>query len=672
MLIQKIDAIKKAFSDHVQAHYGHTLSQIVVEQPPKVELGDLAFPFCFELAKPLRKAPRQIAGEIVASIGAMPGIAKCEVAGPGYINLFFERDSFFKEAFFYSRQKTPAGPDQSTEGAALPEFSGKKIILEHTNINPNKAAHIGHLRNAVLGDTFGRLLRFNGANVEVQNYIDDTGVQVADVVVGFRYLEKKSLADVQAIQGKFDYYCWNLYAKVSSFYAEAPDNGLLRGETLQLIEQGNNETAELAKYIAHRIVQCHLTTMERLGIEYDLLPKESDILHLKFWDHAFALLKKNGAIHFEESGKNKGCWIMRLGEKEEAVTQEEVEHEEDKIIVRSNGTVTYVGKDIAYQLWKFGLLGLDFFYHLFKTYASGHQLFMSNSKGNGKADAPSFGHGSRVYNVIDSRQSYLQNIVIQGLKTLGYQDQADRSTHFSYEMVALSPQCCADLGIHLSEEDRKRPYVEVSGRKGLGVKADDLIDTLIEKSHEEVGSRHPELEENESRQIATTIAVSALRYFLLKFTCNSVIAFDFKEALSFEGETGPYVQYSTVRANNIFRKVEEDDATCNAASLTDFFENDWQPFSSRFQFDDEFWRLAYTASQLEANVKVALQTAEPAMVAKFLFTLAQAFNVFYHRHRIIIETDSGKKRFLLALTELVRNQLARGLSLLGIPVPEMM
>lgn len=672
MLIQKIDSIKRAFSNHVQEFYGHTLAQIIVEQPPKVELGDLALPFCFELAKPLRKAPRLIASEIVASIGTLPGVAQCEVAGPGYINLFFERNSFFKEAFFHSRQMTPAGPGQSAGGAALPEFSGKKIILEHTNINPNKAAHIGHLRNAVLGDTFGRLLRFGGATVEVQNYIDDTGVQVADVVVGFKYLEKKSLADVQAITGKFDYYCWDLYARVSSFYAKEPGNGLLRGETLQLIEHGNNDTAELAHYVAHRIVQCHLDTMERLGIEYDLLPKESDILHLKFWDHAFALLKKNGAIHYEDSGKNKGCWIMSLSEKDEAGTQEEVEHEEDKIIVRSNGTVTYVGKDIAYQLWKFGLLGMDFYYHILKTYPGGHRLFMSNSKGNGEVDMPSFGHGSRVYNVIDSRQSYLQNIVIQGLKALGYQAQADCSTHFSYEMVALSPQCCADLGIRLSEEDRKRPYIEVSGRKGLGVKADDLIDTLIKKSHEEVRSRHPELDEEELRQIATTIAISALRYFLLKYTCNSVIAFDFKEALRFEGETGPYVQNATVRANSIFRKVEEDDPACNPSSLADFFENDWRQFCSRFQIDDEFWKLAFTASQLESNVRIALQTAEPAMVAKFLFTLAQAFNVFYHRHRIIIEADPGKKRFLLALTELMRNQLARGLNLLGIPVPKMM
>jgi arginyl-tRNA synthetase len=671
MLNTKIDAIKKAFTLHVSEKYGYMLSQLVVEQPPKVELGDLAFPFCFELAKPLKKAPRQIANEIVTSIGLLPGISKMEVAGPGYINLFFKRDEFFKEAFETCRRFFLEEDARTSESKEL-EFHGRKIILEHTNINPNKAAHIGHLRNAVLGDTFSKLLKFSGAQVEVQNYIDDTGVQVADVVVGFKYLEKKTLADAQAITGKFDYYCWDLYARVSAFYVQSPENARLRGETLQLIEHGHNETAELARHIAYRIVECHLQTMLRLGIQYDLLPKESDILHLKFWDFAFELLKQKGAIHYETEGKSKGCWIMRLGEKLDEAADTQSDFEEDKIIVRSNGTVTYVGKDIAYQLWKFGLLGMDFQYQLFKTYPDEHQLYMSTSEQQEPIPRPSFGQGHRVYNVIDSRQSYLQNIVIQGLKALGYTDQAARSTHFSYEMVALSPQCCLDLGIHLSEEDQKRPYVEVSGRKGLGVKADDLIDTLIDKSHEEVRSRHPELAEADSRKIASAIAISALRYFLLKYTRNSVIAFDFKEALSFEGETGPYVQYSTVRANNIFRKVEADDPQFNLEAVGSFMKEEWNEVAATIKIEDEFWRLIYLASQLEYHVKIALQTAEPALVAKFLFTLAQAFNVFYHRHRILIEVDGNKKRFLLALAELVRNQLSRGLDLLGINVPEMM
>ena len=666
MLLSLTAEIKQRFIAHVQGHYGHRLNQLIVEQPPKTEMGDLAFPFCFELAKVVRKAPRQVATEIVSSIGEIDGVAKVQVAGPGYINVFFQRDMFFKQLFL-------------TRNTSTKSTSSGKIILEHTNINPNKAAHIGHLRNAVLGDTFARLLRFGARQVEVQNYIDDTGVQVADVVVGFQHLEKKTLADVQAIQGKFDYYCWDLYAKVSSFYEQRPENALLRGVTLQHIEEGNNETAELARHISHRIVQCHLRTMQRLGVEYDLLPKESDILHLKFWSHAFELLKKHGAIHLETAGKNQGCWIMRVGDKNTAEPEgtdqdqsAEKEHEEDKIIVRSNGTVTYVGKDIAYQLWKLGLLGMDFFYHPFHRYASGHTAYMTNAEGNREIENPSFGGGSEVYNVIDSRQSYLQNIVIAGLRALGFNEQADRSTHFSYEMVALSPRCCEDLGIQLSDEDKQRPYVEVSGRKGLGVKADDLMDTLIEKSLQEVASRHAELGGDEKRQIATTIAISALRYFLLKYTRNSVIAFDFKEALSFEGETGPYVQYAVVRANNIFRKVHEDDPTCNPSAISQAIDDGSVDSFLEKGVEDELWKLIYLASQLETNVSLSIQMAEPATITKYLFSLAQAFNNFYHKHRILIEPDPLRKRFLLALTQIIHERLHQGLQLLGIQVPEKM
>ncbi len=663
MISSLIDRIKNRFAEHVQKHYGHSLSQLVAEQPPKVEMGDLAFPFCFELAKVARKAPRQVATEIAQSIGPLPGVSKVEVAGPGYLNVFLERGTFFKELL---RSRTP-----------LAASGDEKIILEHTNINPNKAAHIGHLRNAVLGDTFARLLRFNGQTVEVQNYIDDTGVQVADVVVGFRYLEKKSLSEVQAIGGKFDYHCWDLYARVSSFYEQSPENAQLRGETLKLIEEGHNETAEMAQFVSHQIVQCHLKTMWRLGISYDLLPKESDILHLKFWSYAFELLKRHGAIHHETSGKNRGCWIMRVGDKngvptETYETDTGRDYEEDKIIVRSNGTVTYVGKDIAYQLWKLGLLGMDFFYHPFYHYGDGHVAYMTNANGNQAIENPQFGRGTRVYNVIDSRQSYLQNIVVAGLRALGFQDQADRSTHFAYEMVALSPRCCEELGIQLSDEDKRRPYIEVSGRRGLGVKADDLIDTLIEKSLQEVRSRHSDLAEDDAARIATTIAISALRYFLLKYTRNSVIAFDFKEALSFEGETGPYVQYSVVRANNIFRKVLEDDPTCVASAIGAAIQDGFLDDFLKHNIEDELWKLIYLAAQLELNTRLAIQTAEPATVAKYLFSLAQSFNNFYHKHRIIVEPDPLRKQFLLAVTTIVRDQLNQGLNLLGIDVPEKM
>ena len=665
MLQSLIDRIKAGLTEHVRERYGVSLSQVVAEQPPRVELGDLAFPFCFELAKHLRRAPRQIAAEIVQDLPDLPGVARVEVAGPGYLNCFLKRDDLFRRLLQPSTDRPPR-PDPA------------KVIVEHTNINPNKAAHIGHLRNAVLGDTFARLLRWVGERVEVQNYIDDTGVQVADVVVGFKYLEEKTLEEIQALPGKFDYYCWDLYARVSSFYEAAPENLELRGRTLREIEAGEGDTAGIARYVSRTIVRSHLATMGRIGVAYDLLPRESDILHLNFWSHAFQLLKDAKAIHYESEGRNRGCWVMRAedsgpqGQAGSSGSSGDSRHEEDKIIVRSNGTVTYVGKDIAYQLWKLGLLGMDFFYRPFHAYPDGHRVMMTSSSANRDVRNPDFGRGERVYNVIDSRQSYLQNIVVAGLRALGFHRQADRSTHFSYEMVGLSPACCQDLGIRLSEEDRRRPYLEVSGRKGQGVKADDLIDRLREKSAAEVQARHPQLPAAEVEAIAHSIAVGALRYFLLKYTRNSIIAFDFQEALSFEGETGPYLQYTVVRINSIFRKVEALDTRFNHQSLLEFMDEPEAAAFLRQSISNDFWSLIYLAAQLDTQVGVAIQTCEPAGVARYLFNLAQALNHFYHRHRIKDEPDPLRKGFYLALITLLRDQLQEGMDLLGISVPERM
>ncbi|HLZ09124.1 MAG TPA: arginine--tRNA ligase, partial [Chloroflexota bacterium] len=383
----------------------------------------------------------------------------------------------------------------------------------------------------------------------VQNYIDNTGVQVADVVVGFVHLEKQSAADVRALIARpgrpFDYYCWDLYAHTSQYFADHPESLAWRHETLHAIEAGSGEVAEIAHIVADAIVTAHLATMLRLGIVYDVLPRESEILHLQFWATAFELLKERKAIYFETEGKNHGCWVMPG-----SAFSESAGEEDSKVIVRSNGTVTYVGKDIAYQLWKFGLLGKDFYYRPWDPH-----VYVTTDDPS-QAAPVSFGKGDWVYNVIDSRQSYLQDVVVAGLRALGYNDQADRSVHFSYEMVALSPRTCVEMGIELSDEDKRKPYVEVSGRKGLGVKADDLIDRLIDDALEEVNSRHADAPADERRAIATHIATGALRYFMLKYTRNSVIAFDFQEALSFEGETGPYVQYAAVRARNILRKLK--------------------------------------------------------------------------------------------------------------------
>lgn len=703
MLLALEKRVRAAVGDHIQKRYSLEL-EIVVEQPPRPEFGEFALPVGFALAKLLKRPPRKIIEEIVDELEPIPGVAAIEPAGAGYVNLRFDRGAY-----------AAALKDAPGEAKAAP---GGKIIVEHTNINPNKAAHIGHLRNAVLGDTLVRMLRELGHEVEVQNYIDNTGVQVADVVAAFHFLAKKSAAGVQALiddpDVKFDYYCWDLYARVSRLYDEDPSSRSWRAETLHAIESGEGDLAELGRIISEAIVHRHLDTMARIGVHYDLLPRESEILHLKFWASAFELLKERQAIHFETEGKNKGCWVMpaelfktasasasqpnqspdrkgvgqrpgadqrnRSRDRKEAVDRRlnasdegsakppeaKPEVDESKVIVRSNGTVTYVGKDIAYQLWKFGLLEKDFHYTPFRTEPGGRTLWASSVTPGGGA-SPEFGKGRRVYNVIDVRQSYLQDVVRAGLRSLGFEQQADDSIHFSYEMVALSPRCCAELGIKLSEEDRRKPYVEVSGRKGLGVKADDLIDLLIKNALHEVRSRHEDASEAEQTEIATKIAVGALRYFMLRFTRTSVIAFDFQEALSFEGETGPYIQYAAVRARNILRKLGE-----RGEELPDFGQVLNREVFDRQLANEDFWQLLLEASRRESATEKAAAAGEPAQLARFGFQLAQVFNNFYHRHHILNESDPETKAFLLWMTTFFLEELERVLDTMGIPVPEMM
>ena len=641
--------IHAAFRDRLRAGFGVETS-FALEQPRQPSFGEIAVPVAFQMAKSLKQAPAKIAASLVEAVGEIPGVSKMEVAGNGYINVRFDRGAYGAALL--------EGADSVTAG------SSAKIIVEHTNINPNKAAHIGHLRNAVLGDTFVRMLRATGNRVEVQNYIDNTGVQVADVVAGFHFLEKKTPADVGRLlsETRFDYLCWDLYARTSQHYKDAPEALIWRAQTLHAIEAGEGDLAELAHLIADAIVNAHLATMLRLNVQYDVLPRESEILHLKFWASAFELLKERKAIYFETEGKNSGCWVMPSA----SFRGDDEANEDSKVIVRSNGTVTYVGKDIAYQLWKFGLLGKDFYYRPLTRYTDGHEVWVSTDEPQPRP-APAFGGGHTVYNVIDVRQSYLQDVVEAGLRALGFEEQADRSIHFSYEMVALSPRCCADLGIELSPEDARRPYIEVSGRKGLGVKADDLMDKLIETALREVASRHPEDNDAATRAVATEIAMGALRYFLLKFTRTTVIAFDFQEALSFEGETGPYVQYAAVRARNIFRKLEERglEKPVFAAVLT-------RDAMARQLADEDCWQVLLTASKVGSAVEKAITSGEPAHMAKYAFQLAQEFAAFYQKFKILDEPDAERRAFLLWMVEFFRTQLERTLAILGIAVPAYM
>jgi len=660
------DAVRRAVADLFRI----PIARVTLERPPRIALGDFASPIAFDLAKALKKAPRSIAAELSGALHLPPEVEKALVEGAGYLNFFVKRGSF--------AAAMAASPAENLRREG-------KIVVEHTNINPNKAAHIGHLRNAVLGDVLVRTLLFLGFEVEVQNYLDDTGVQVADVVAGLTRLKHVrtreeigwairdgALPDGTRHPKGFAYLCWDIYAEVGRVYAERPETLAWRGDVLHAIEEGTNEMAAIAAEVAEAVSSAHLATMGRIGIAYDLLPRESDILKKDFWRRAFEMLKDSGAVEYETAGKHAGCWVLRLQESEEFAGLEEP----DKILVRSNGTVTYTAKDIAYQLWKFGLLGADFGYERFTPdWNSGavraeeipasvreHTIWRTAHEG-GAADAPRFGRAARVFNVIDVRQSYPQKVVREGLRVLGFTKEAQRSAHFAYEIVALSPKAARELSdrfgeeYRLSSEDEKKSYVEMSGRKGLGVKADDLVELLLDRSRAEVASRRAEENPSGAEQDARAIAVGALRYFLLKFGRNKVIAFDFDEALNFEGDTGPYLQYSLVRAANIFRKLEERAIPPFEAPPT---EAAWE---------DDLWSLVLDAASTSEVAERAVESLELSTLARHAFLLAQSFNQFYHRNPIVQETNAAVRNRRILVMRIFQREMSRLLDLLGIPEP---
>jgi arginyl-tRNA synthetase len=655
MILTVQQQVQDQVASAIRAQFGLAdVPPFAIEVPPNRTLGDLAVTAAFQLARTLRKAPKVIAQELAAALGTPAGIAKVVPASNGYLNLYLDR-----RAFVLDRLNGRVAAAPSTDG---------KTVVEHTAINPNKAAHIGHLRNATLGDTIVRVLRFRGTPVEVQNYIDDLGVQVADIIVGFREIEHKTIDEVRHIAKsiRFDYYCWDLYARVAEWYDGDKERPAIRARTLHELEEGGNASAAMAAVIVDYIVRAHLKTMARLNVAYDLLTYEGDILRLKFWAQAFEILKSSGAVFLQTEGKLAGCWVMKI---DDGASAEDEQEDREKVIVRSNGVVTYVGKDIANQFWKFGLLGKDFGYRLFATQWNGKPLWATVSEET-DPKAPPFGHAKRIYNVIDSRQMYLQALLKQALQTLGHPDEAEHSIHFSYEMVALSHATAKELGYEIGQDAAQKPFVEVSGRKGLGVKIDDLLDLLIAKATQEVAKRNPELSEDDRARTASQIAGAAIRYFMLKFSRGKLIVFDIEEALSFEGETGPYLQYAVVRANNIFNKLREREglSATDVVRVLDVAPTD-ELLADGEGEGGSLWSVVFEASRLDEVVEQVVRSLEFSGLAKYAFGLAQMFNAFYHRFPILNEEDAGRKAWRAAGVAYVRDQLTRALDLMGIEVP---
>lgn len=627
MLKDKLsNEISKLFKDYLEENF-KVKFLVFAEEPPSLKYGDISFSFPLKLASKLKTKPFELAKKISEDIKDEILPHKISPSPPGYINITFDKKDYIKNSMEYKE---------------LSEKKREKIIIEHTNINPNKAAHIGHLRNAILGDTLANFYKFLNYGVEVHNYIDNTGVQVADVVLGLIYIEKKSISFLDEIEN-LDYYTWDLYAKISKLIEENKDYLNLRNEILKKIEDGIDSEAKFASKLSEKIMMHHLKTMERLNIKYDVLPKESEILKSKLWEKAFALLKEKNSVIYEESGKRSGCWVLKLKGKEEFKDEEDP----DKILVRSNGTVTYTGKDIAYQLWKFGLIKSNFKFKPFLKYSTGEVVFETTME---EGEELPFGGGDLVVNVIDTRQSYLQKVVKEALNLLGYKKEAENSIHFSYEMVVLSEKLAKDLGFETSK---------ISGRKGVGVKADDLIDGLIKKAREEILKREIEKDEEKIEKISKEIAIGALKIFMLKFGKEKVISFDFEDALNFDGDTGPYLQYALVRINSLIKKLKDEGKSIEIKKPVE-------------NLPEDLWEYFMLCENFTLKVEKSIKNTDPSIFVYYLLEIAKKFHIFYTNHPFLKEENEEKYNMRLFVLYQFKNTLKRGLEILNIPIPKRM
>ncbi len=617
------------FKNFIKEKYG-VLLNIFEEEPPSLKYGEVAFSFPLKLSKELRRKPYELAKEIEENLKEKFYPHKLVSFPPGYLNIFYERNFYINEGAKFVYEKEPRK---------------EKILIEHTNINPNKAAHIGHLRNAILGDVLANLFKYMNFNVEVHNYIDNTGVQVADVVLGLIYLEKKDLNFLEEKE-KLDYYTWDLYSRVSKEIEEKKEFSRLRNEILKKIEEDIEPEATYAKILSKRILECHLKTMRRLNITYDLLPKESEILKSELWKETFEILKSKKVISYEKEGERAGCWVLPLKDSENFSDLQEPE----KILVRSNGTVTYTGKDIAYQLWKFGILKERFGFKPFYKYENG-KIAWETTMEEGEKDSPSFGRGDVVINVIDVRQAYLQKIVKEALKLMGYEKEANNSIHFSYEMVMLSKREAQKIG--------ERKKIQISGRKGVGIKADDFIDELIRRAKEEILKRNIDLREEEGEKLSKEIAQGALKVYFLKFGKEKVINFDFDEALNFDGDTGPYLQYALVRINSLIKKLKKEGKEIRVK----------MPIEN---IPEDLWEYLMHLENFDYKIKKSIKNLDPSILVYFLIEIAKNFHNFYHNHPFLKEENFEIYNKRLFLLYKFQEKLKKGFEILNIPIPERM
>lgn len=629
------DELKKLLDQALnkKAKDGWPAVEAVLEHPVEKRFGDFSTNIGMRLAKQLKKAPIEIARDFKTAIESIAAskkfLEKIEVVAPGFINFFVAKERFYKELKDITENKEKYG--------ALKLGKGEKLIVEHTSVNPNKAMHVGHLRNMAIGDSLAALMKNAGYKVEVENYIDDTGVQVADVVLAINHFKEKPKTGQ-----KFDHFCWDIYSRIQKEYEKNPKLVEERTKIQHALEKGDNPIAHMAQEIVNRILNDQLQTTGQMGVFYNVFIFESSILKSGLWQKTFESLKKTGRVAYETEGPNKGCWVF----KNLALSSEEKMKNPDKILVTSKGAAVYTAKDIAYHLWKFGQAKGDFKYQKIAKQQNEEDLWGSSQKGVTKK----FGQAKRVINVVDVRQTYPQMVVRAALKELGHEKESENLKHISYEVVSLSASTAKELGVEV--EEGKESYA-MSGRKGIGVKADDLFNALVKKIKEKQAKDGVEAGAIEASKIAS----AAIKAYMLKQSLNQEVAFDVDQALSLTGDSGPYLQYTHARIKGILKKANSKGR--KAAKLNLLKEDE----------EAALLREIYLFPEI---VEQATTQYSPHFIYHYLLGLAQSFNTFYNKWPVLKapspELASARISLVAATGQVIKN----GLKLLGIDAPDRM
>ncbi len=596
-------------------------------EPAKPGFGDATCNAPFLLSRILKKPPREIATQIAYEYRGMEyRLVSGVTAHPsGYVN--FDADI---GALGEITVKNSTADDYGSVDIGR----SSRVIVEHTSVNPNKALHIGHVRNLVIGDTISRILQKANHDVSVLNYVDDSGLQVADIVLGFKRL---GFSEEPPENTKFDHYCGDhVYVKTTAEYERRPELEQARRDILMEIEDGSSEIAAFADSVTKRVLSGQLQTCWNLSVTYDCLNYESQIIHSGLWDTIFEKLKALNLIEFDNDGKNAGCWVIRG-----------MQEDEDKVIVRSNGTATYIAKDIPYAAWKLGLVSDPFSYMEYGTQPDGRVLWQTTLEDTGIKKRF---NGDRVITVIDSRQSRLQDIVTALMDRFKSSDGA--YVHLRYESVTLSSETARALGMKTQTE-----HTQMSGRSGLYVNADVVYDILVEKSSAEARRRNPGMSDSEISKIAKIVSTGALRYEMIRQDLDKMIRFDLTRSLSLEGDTASYIQYSHARASRILEKAEkEPDLDANYSLLDSKYEKD----------------LIRQIGLFSLAVGDSARNLAPKVMARYCHDLAVAFNSFYEHVKVLDSNDSGLYNARLCLVMSFSMTLDRALLLLGIVAPDRM